>query len=188
LGKQTLKNTIITFFTAVNPTYLWNMSKVIFIMGVSGCGKTTIGKALAEQLHFSFMEADDFHPLANKDKMQQGIPLTDTDRWPWLKSLRAAMELTFPNGVVVACSALKESYRSVLEENLNPLHVQWVYLEGTVETLRQRLEQRKGHFMNPNLLPSQLATLEVPAAALQFSITMPPPTIIRQIIQKIHEA
>ncbi|MGB7555746.1 MAG: gluconokinase, partial [Candidatus Korobacteraceae bacterium] len=134
---------------------------IIILMGVSGVGKTTIGKALAQELHWRFAEGDDFHSAANIAKMHAGIPLTDEDRAPWLQSLRSAITrwLAAGENVVLACSALKASYRETLQ--VAP-EVKFVYLRGSFELIAQRLASRHGHYMNPHLLRSQFDTLEEP--------------------------
>jgi gluconokinase len=144
---------------------------VIVLMGVSGSGKTTIGKILAEQLGWTFLEGDDFHPPANVAKMRAGVPLTDADRAPWLAALRERVDAACERGenVVLACSALKHAYRDYLEKH-EPECVQYVYLHGSEELIRQRLAARKGHFMNPGLLHSQFETLEPPADALRVEV------------------
>lgn len=125
-------------------------------MGVSGCGKTSIGKLLSKELHLPFTDADDLHGQANKAKMASGIPLTDEDRWPWLDLV--GLTVAMPGGAVVACSALKKSYRDkILERSPD---AQFVHLVGQRSELLTRLENRRGHFMPPSLLDSQLATLE----------------------------
>ncbi len=154
---------------------------VIIVMGVSGSGKTTIGKMLAESLGWPFLDADDFHPAPNVVKMSRGIPLNDADRIPWLERLRSEIQMQLIRGqsVVVACSALKKSYRRILSpENEAPL---FLYLKGDSKLLRSRLESREGHFMKVNLLTSQLETLEVPDDAIVIDIIPPPETVIRSI-------
>ncbi len=138
---------------------------VIVLMGVTGSGKTTIGRALAESLHWQFVDADDFHSPSNVAKMRAGIPLDDADRAPWLVSLHHAIVawLEAQTNVVLACSALKQSYREQLL--VNP-EVKLVYLRGGRELISQRLSLRHGHYMDPNLLTSQLATLEEPRDAV----------------------
>ncbi len=127
---------------------------ILITMGVSGAGKSLIGEMLAERLHCSFTDGDAFHSAANKEKMHKGIPLTDDDRWPWLKTIRAAIEEKQRAGetAVFTCSLLKRSYRDVC----------FVYLHGTMEVLKGRLGSRTGHFFDPSLLQSQLDTLEEP--------------------------
>ena len=147
---------------------------VIIVMGVTGAGKTTVGLRLAEILGWRFHDADDFHPAANKSKMHAGIPLTDEDRWPWLQALRGAIEqaLTDNVGAVVTCSALKRAYRDVLSGGLP--QVRYVHLTGDPTVLAARLAGRRGHFMNPALLESQIATLEAPADATEIDVALTP--------------
>jgi gluconokinase len=137
---------------------------VIIVMAVSGGGKTTVGRALARDLGWQFVDADDLHPAANLEKMSRNDPLTDADREPWLLDVRAAMDAAVAAGdsLVVACSALKRRYRHTLGDGLND--VRFVYLHASREALLQRLANRRGHFAGPGLLDSQLATLEEPGA------------------------
>ena len=134
---------------------------VVIILGVSGAGKTTIGKLLAEDLGWQSYEADDFHPRANIDKMRRGIPLTDEDRWPWLDSLREQIKkcIEARQNAVLACSALKRAYRQHLRVNAE---VKLVFLRGDYALIAEQLRHRRGHFMNPALLKSQFADLEEP--------------------------
>ncbi len=155
--------------------------KRILVMGVSGTGKTTIGKALANHYQIPFLEGDDFHPRANVDKMSNGIPLQDEDRWPWLKTLANAMNDT-QNGYVVSCSALKEAYRQYLKENTDaPFNI--IFLEGDAELISSRMQNRKDHYMPESLLQSQFNTLEVPTDAIAVSIDEDVRTITNKIIQ-----
>jgi len=142
---------------------------VILLMGVTGSGKTTIGLALAESLTWQFADADDFHSPTNVTKMRAGIPLNDADREPWLVTLHDAIAGWIATGtdVVLACSALKQSYRKQL---LIGPEVRLVYLRGSRELISRRLAQRHGHYMNPGLLPSQLATLEEPQDGLVVAV------------------
>lgn len=158
---------------------------VIVLMGVSGTGKTTVGKLLAEQLGWGFVEADDYHPAANVAKMQGGTPLDDADRRPWLAALRKRVEAACKSGenLVLACSALKHSYRDYLEGH-DPDCVEFVYLHGSEELIRRRLEARKGHFMNPALLQSQFETLELPKKAVRVDVAPPPGEIVAEIRRK----
>jgi gluconokinase len=147
---------------------------VIIVMGVTGAGKTTVGERLAAELGWRFHDADDFHPEANKAKMHAGIPLTDEDRWPWLRALRAVIEQALADGAgaVVTCSALKRAYRDVLSGGL--AGVRYVHLTGDPRVLEARLAGRRGHFMNPALLESQIATLETPEGALEVDVALTP--------------
>jgi gluconokinase len=158
---------------------------VIIVMGVSGSGKTTIGQALAEALHWSFSDADDFHNRENIEKMRSGIALTDKDREPWLRAIRAAIEHWKRDepGHVLACSALKESYRDILGRN--DAEVKFVYLDGNLDLISRRLKERKGHFFNAALLRSQFDTLEIPRDALVVDIAGEPQEIVRTIIKAI---
>lgn len=160
---------------------------IVVVMGVAGCGKSTIGKLLAERLLLPFIEADDFHPKENVLKMSSGVPLDDEDRRPWLQSLAYELQLHERNkGAVLACSALKESYRKILQDGLREKIV-WIYLEGDEKTLRERLKNRKEHFMPEELLQSQLATLEKPECAYTFSITMSPQVIVDDTMKAIKQ-
>jgi gluconokinase len=159
---------------------------VIVLMGVSGTGKTTVGKVLAAKLGWDFVEGDDYHPVANVEKMRAGIPLTDEDRRPWLQALRQRIEEACEQGanVVVACSALKREYRQYLERD-DLECVDYVFLHGSEELIRRRLAEREGHFMDPNLLQSQLDALEVPHRTLQVDITPAPEMIADEIRRRL---
>jgi gluconokinase len=159
---------------------------VVVLMGVSGSGKTTVGKELADQLGWSFVDADDYHPAANVEKMRRGIPLTDEDRRPWLDALRTRVDGACARGenVVLACSALKHKYQHYLEQD-DPACVRYIYLSGSEELIRERLAARKGHFMNPNLLHSQFETLEPPEGALRVDVAPPPEVIAAEIRGKL---
>ena len=157
---------------------------IVIVMGVSGCGKTTIGELLAERLGCAFSDADDFHPAANVEKMRAGSPLSDDDRRPWLQALRRAIEGWQAAGEsrVIACSALKAAYRDQLSPQGDAI---FVFLTGSTETIAARLEARKGHYMNPNLLASQFETLEEPQGAFVVDITPPPEAIVETILSHI---
>jgi gluconokinase len=159
---------------------------VLIVMGVTGTGKTTIGKALAAELGWNFIEGDDFHPVANVEKMRAGNPLNDEDRGPWLEALRKRVDdaCEREENIVLACSALKHKYREYLERHyLDCIH--FIYLHGTEELLRRRLTERKGHFMDPNLLKSQLETLEPPDRAIQVDVAPPPNVIVAEIRRQL---
>ncbi|GAB3878248.1 gluconokinase [Hymenobacter segetis] len=155
------------------------------VMGVSGCGKTTVGEQLAQKLNLPFYDADDFHSPANIDKMAHGTPLTDDDRRDWLATLATKLgEWEKAGGAILACSALKEKYRTTLQsESAEPLH--WVFLDGPKELLLERMSGRKGHYMHSNMLDSQLATLERPEYALRLSITHTPEELVSQILDAL---
>ena len=154
----------------------------VVIMGVSGSGKTTVGKLLAERLGGFFIDGDDLHPAANIKKMKHGTPLDDTDRWPWLDYIvRTAQERMVSQSVVVACSALKKSYRARFSSI--PYHL--VYLEGQQDKIKSRLLRRDGHFMPIDLIDSQFADLEAPEDALVAQVTWPIETIVEHIIKAI---
>jgi gluconokinase len=139
-------------------------ARTVVVMGVSGCGKSTVGMRLAPQLGATFIDADDFHPPANVERMRAGIALTDAERAPWLDALAARLAAAGAEdeAVVLACSALKRSYRDALRRGAPALTL--VHLTGSPALLAQRLTARPGHYMPPSLLTSQLATLETPAA------------------------
>ncbi len=157
---------------------------VILLMGVSGSGKTTVGTLLAQQLGWQFADADDYHSAANKDKMRHGIPLTDADRAPWLATLRSLISNWIDNhaNAVLACSALKQSYRDELQISDA---VRVVYLKVSPEILSQRLLERHGHYMKQDMLDSQLATLEEPQDALVVDGRNAPADVVQQIHQQL---
>jgi gluconokinase len=151
------------------------MQHIWIVTGPAGCGKSTVGNVLRTELAIPFLEGDDYHPAANKDKMGNGTPLTDEDRWDWLISLRrAAIDVLSPSetnnfhpptGVVVACSALKQKYRDVMRVaayGSPSVHIHFIYLKLSEEVLMQRVTQRKSHYMKKNMVHSQLAALEEP--------------------------
>jgi gluconokinase len=157
---------------------------IVIVMGVVGAGKTTVGRLLAERSQFEFADADDFHPAANVEKIRQGIPLNDEDRKPWLERLRSAITEWGAAGknVVLACSALKKSYRKELE--VGP-QVRFVYLKGSSELIVERLRARHGHFAGEAILASQLADLEEPQGAVTVDIAATPETIVAEIREKL---
>jgi gluconokinase len=150
-------------------------------MGVTGSGKTTIGQLLGRGLGWEFNDADDFHPPANVAKMRAGHPLSDEDRLPWLEAIRdhIAAKKSAGKSVIVACSALKESYRAILRSGDSG--ARFVCLTASKALIRDRLEARRGHFMNPALLDSQFQTLEEPADALMVDVSPAPDEIASSI-------
>jgi gluconokinase len=161
---------------------------IVVVMGVSGSGKSTIGKLLAASLKWEFSDADNFHSLANIEKMSQGIPLNDADRMPWLEKLQSviAQWLLADKNVVLACSALKLSYRQMLWQNAEQMRL--VYIKGSFELLLKRLQQRQNHFMTLHLLESQFDTLEEPKNALTVDASQPESVIVQQIIASLDDA
>ena len=153
---------------------------IILIMGVSGVGKTTIGRALAQQLGWQFADADDFHTAANVAKMRAGIPLSDADRAPWLQSLRARIDgwLASHQSAVLACSALKQAYR---EQLIAGPDVKLVFLHADLSLIAERMAARQGHYMNPDLLRSQFDALDVPREGLSLDAGRPVSEIVAAI-------
>jgi len=153
---------------------------VWIVMGVSGSGKSTVGKMLAERLGLPFYDADDFHPPSNVEKMSSGQPLNDADRKPWLLALaNHVRDWNNTNGAVLACSALKKSYRDLLKSKSPDVH--FIYLKGSRRLILQRMKNRSNHYMPPELLDSQLDTLEEPAKAIIVPIDQSPEAIANQI-------
>jgi len=160
-------------------------SSIIYIMGVSGSGKTTIGKKLAARIGLPFFDGDDFHPPSNKEKMTLGIPLTDEDRKEWLTNMNAlAKEQMKKEGAVVACSALKEKYRTILSSGIT-IPVYWVLLQGSFELIKKRMDERRDHFMPASLLASQFDALEIPRNCIVIDISAGPGEIVDTIISQI---
>jgi carbohydrate kinase (thermoresistant glucokinase family) len=156
-------------------------------MGVSGCGKTTIGKQTARALNLPYYEGDDFHPESNIKKMSQGIPLTDEDREAWLEKLAKLIQSKIDRGEsgVLSCSALKQQYRERL--NINPQKVFFIYLKGTYNLILKRLSARTDHYMPPELLQSQFETLEEPEDIFTIDINQSPEAILEQVLQYIYQ-
>jgi len=157
---------------------------IVIVMGVTGAGKTTIGKLLADELGWQFVDGDDFHPLANVEKMRRGIPLTDEDRRPWLAQLRTQIQawIAQHRNVVLACSALKQSYRDELRTGPE---VRFVYLKGSPELIGERLRARHGHFAGAQILAGQFADIEEPADAVMLDVSAEPSQIVAEIRQKL---
>jgi gluconokinase len=160
---------------------------IVIVFGVSGAGKTTVGKLLAKQLGWTFYEADDFHPRANIEKMRSGRPLTDEDRWPWLDRLRDQIEgsLARNRNAVLACSALKRAYRERLGASDD---VKFVFLRGNYALIENQLRRRRGHFMNRGLLRSQFADLEEPEPdedVLTIELGRTPEELVKEIKMKL---
>jgi gluconokinase len=163
------------------------MAVAIVLMGVSGSGKTTIGKALSAQLGWPFFEGDQFHSPENVDKMAKGIPLTDQDRAPWLAALHdlIAGHLRAGTNMILACSALKARYRQQLREGNQGLF--FVFLDGDFDLIWSRMRSREDHYMKPGMLKSQFDILEPPSDALKVGIDRPIKTILQEIIAFITE-
>lgn len=163
---------------------------IAIVFGVSGAGKTTIGKLLAEELGWHFYEGDDLHPRANVEKMRAGQPLTDEDRWPWLERLRRQIihSLDAKENAVLTCSALKRAYRERLRVSEE---VKFVFLDGDYSRIEERLRHRRGHFMNPALLKSQFADLEEPQPTehvLSVELGRNPQHVVEEIKTKLRLA
>jgi gluconokinase len=156
---------------------------ILFVIGVSGTGKSTIGQLLAAKLKLPFFDGDDYHSETNIEKMSNKIPLTDEDRYEWLVTLNKLAVNNQETGAVIVCSALKESYRKILEHKVEE-KVVWISLESTFELLLERLQKRKGHFMPAELLRSQLDTFEPPVKALKISIEPSPQEIVDIILRE----
>lgn len=158
---------------------------IIVIIGPMGCGKTTVGEMLAERLSWAFADADDFHPPENVEKMRQGIPLDDDDRFGWLVSLRTHIEeqIQRDKNLILACSALKHSYREIL--GIDQRRIISVYLKGSFELLQERIAKRSHQYMNESLLQSQLQTMEEPFGGLIVAIDQTPEMICSEIINEL---
>lgn len=156
------------------------------VMGVSGSGKSTVGKLLSDRLNCQFYDADDFHPPSNINKMNQGKPLTDSDRLPWLLKLQKLITNTLDakKTAILACSALKENYRKIMAGNCST-QVVWIYLYGDYETINNRLKERQNHFLDARLLCSQFETLEEPKNALIIDVSQNPQEIVERIIKQL---
>ena len=160
------------------------MKPIVVVMGVTGVGKSTVGRLIATALHAPFLDADDFHSGAAKAQMHAGIPLTDTERDPWLDRINRGLHENKATGAVLACSALTHAYRERLSAGLDD--VRFVLLTGDPELIASRIAHRHGHFAGTDLLPSQIATLEVPADAVTVHIGAPPEVIAERAIAALH--
>lgn len=158
--------------------------QILFVMGVSGSGKTTIAKHLADHLKVPFFDGDAFHTKANIKKMSEGQPLNDNDRQGWLERLNMLAVQHVKTGAVIVCSALKSEYRRVLRNNLDNQH-QFIYLKGSYELINHRLAQRNNHYMPKSLLQSQFDTLEEPKDAIMVSIDQTPEKMVNEIVAKL---
>jgi len=159
---------------------------IVVLMGVCGCGKSTVGRALAKDLGWAYLDADDLHPPGNVEKMASGVPLTDEDRWPWYDRIVAELRRLTASGrhVVLACSALKQAYRDRLAR-AGDLRV--AYLKGDAAAIEPRIASRKGHFMPASLLASQFATLEEPVDAIVVDVTQPIAAQVATIARALRE-
>jgi gluconokinase len=158
---------------------------IVILMGVSGCGKTTIGQILSGKLGWPLFDADEFHSAASIEKMRNGIALDDGDRWPWLDRMNAMLVEKEANGenVLLACSALKQKYRDRLAKGC--VHLRWVYLKGDFDLIHRRLETRKNHYMKAGLLESQFAALEEPRDAIVANIDAEPDAIADLVLREL---
>jgi gluconokinase len=160
------------------------MATIVVLMGVSGSGKTTVGRMLASEMDCAFLEGDSLHSAANVEKMSHGVPLTDDDRAPWLAAIHSRLLDAYRRrqSLVVGCSALKHSYRTVLADGVP---ITWVYLKGSPALIRSRLQHRTGHYMKADMLASQVEALEEPSDALIVDISHSPGAIVEQILAEL---
>jgi gluconokinase len=160
---------------------------ILVLMGVTGAGKTTIGQLLSKETGWRYADADDFHSEANKAKMHAGIPLTDEDRKPWLDTLHQMLLGWYEAGIsgILGCSALKKSYRDELTPQIPPVNLRFILLDVSRPVLEERLHERKNHYMNPELLQSQLDTLEITPDLMQVCAEGPPEKIVQEILDDL---
>lgn len=160
-------------------------TRFVILMGVAGSGKTTVGEAIATRLGWSFYDADDFHTPQNIEKMANGIPLTDSDRLPWLEALHRLISTSLKENrpAILACSALKETYRQHLIDGMEGVEI--VYLKGSYDLIWSRISRRKGHYMKPQMLKSQFEALEEPKNALTFDVSLPIAEIVQGIVEQL---
>lgn len=154
----------------------------MILMGVSGCGKTTVGEGVASRWGGRFFDADDFHPKANVAKMGRGEPLADEDRWPWLDLVRENVLSREGERTVLACSGLKASHRARIMDGVEEARVLWVYLKGDIETIRSRIDARQGHYMKSDLLVSQFEALEEPEGFVEVAIDQPVESMVDEVL------
>jgi carbohydrate kinase (thermoresistant glucokinase family) len=162
------------------------MSRVYFIIGVTCCGKTTIGRLLAKQLNIPFYDGDDHHPASNISKMESGVPLEDEDRIPWLRTLNKLAQTHLDSGAVIACSALKQEYREILKTDDKSNQIVFVFLHASKALISSRIHSRKEHFMSPTLIQSQFDILEEPVDALKLEAGQNPNEQV-QLIKDYYE-
>jgi gluconokinase len=165
-----------------------NHPQAVVLMGVAGSGKTAVGMQVAQKLDWIFLDADNFHPPANIEKMKHGIPLNDADRAPWLQRLHDELQKQMAEGhsVILACSALKESYRNVLRDEATP--PAFVYLDVDLQTIRDRLQHRTAHFFPKELMESQFAALEKPKDAIIIDARKPLEEVVEHVIEALTAA
>ena len=158
--------------------------KILVMMGVSGCGKTTVGKLVAEEMNWEFVEGDEYHSPENIAKMSSGQPLSDDDRFDWMNALNAKISeiLTAGESGVVACSALKEKHRKDLAKNWED-QVLYIHIQGTFDEIHERMEAREGHYMKAGMLRSQFEALEPPEDVPVYDATMTPEQIKAEVVQ-----
>lgn len=161
------------------------MEKAIVLMGVSGCGKTALGKILSQKVNASFIEGDEYHPSSNINKMSNGIPLDDNDRLPWLMILRDLISehIAQDKPLIMSCSALKEKYRQILRGENN--NIVFIYLRGSYDMIYTRMQKRTGHYMKPGMLQSQFDALEEPLDAITVDIDRDIDSIVQDVIEKL---
>ncbi len=160
---------------------------ILVLMGVTGSGKTTVGKLLAAETGWQFADGDDFHSAANRQKMHDNIPLTDEDRMPWLATLHQLLLGWYEGGKsgILGCSALRKSYRELLLDQIPPVNIRFILLDVSRPVLEERLKERKNHFMNPGLLQSQLDSLEITPDLMRVNAEAPPEQIVQRILDQI---
>jgi gluconokinase len=163
---------------------------ILVLMGVSGVGKTTIGKLLSTRTGWRFEDADDYHLEENRQRMAAGIPLTDADRLPWLGVVHERISQYLQNGesAIFACSALKQQYRETLAGGFGDSDIRFVYLRAPAALIKERSQSRKHPYMNPNLLDSQMATLEEPSGAWRVSVAESPEQSVNGILERLRRA